>query len=206
MPWWLVAGLGYFTGGVSETVARLPSVLAAVGLVLGVAMLASRHYGAYIGLLTGAVQVTTAWTVIRGRLAEADVLLACLITWTILAFDRILSRPVVQSGSPAGESTEDWRVWRLVFAVLLGTTALVKGIGFGAVLVLSIVGCVLIWQRDHISLRRLQVPALWVLAVAIALCWPAFIVALHGYEAVSLWTMHVSDRLIRHQGVGSIRW
>ena len=29
----------------------------------------------------GAIQATTAWTVFRGRLAEADILLACLITW-----------------------------------------------------------------------------------------------------------------------------
>ena len=61
-----------------------------MGLVLGVAVLAARHYGPGIGLLAGAVQATTAWTVMRGRLAEADILLACLITWAIVAFDRFL--------------------------------------------------------------------------------------------------------------------
>ena len=91
LPWWLVASLGHCAGGVNETVARLPSALAAMGLVLGVAILAARHYGPGIGLLAGAVQATTAWTVMRGRLAEADVLLACLVTWTIVAFDRILA-------------------------------------------------------------------------------------------------------------------
>ena len=91
LPWWLVAAAGRFAGGVNEAVARFPSAIAAALLVLGVAVVASRHYGPGIGLLAGAVQATTAWTVLRGRLAEADVLLACLITWAIVAFDRMIA-------------------------------------------------------------------------------------------------------------------
>src|SRR5262249_19174516 len=90
LPWWLAAAVGRGAGGVDEAVARLPSVLAAVMLVLGVAVVAARHYGPGIGLLSGAVQATTAWTALRGRLAEADVLLACLITWAIAAFDAMM--------------------------------------------------------------------------------------------------------------------
>ena len=103
-PLALVAGrrLGtHRSGGVDETVARLPSALAAIGLVLGVAVLAARHYGPTIGLLAGAIQATTAWTVLRGRLAEADVLLACLITWSIVAFDEILAAADREPGAPA---------------------------------------------------------------------------------------------------------
>ena len=91
LPWWLAAAFGRFAGGIDETVARLPSALAAIGLVLGVAVLAARHYGRTISLLAGAVQATTAWTVLRGRLAEADVLLACMIVWSIVAFDEMLA-------------------------------------------------------------------------------------------------------------------
>ena len=98
LPWWLVAALGHCAGGVNETVARLPSALAATGLVLGVAVLAARHYGPGIGLLAGAIQATTVWTVMRGRLAEADILLACLITWAIVAFDRILTNAAAEAG------------------------------------------------------------------------------------------------------------
>jgi 4-amino-4-deoxy-L-arabinose transferase-like glycosyltransferase len=68
LPWWLVAALGHCVGHVNEAVARLPSAIAATVLVLGVAVVPTRHYGAGIGLLAGAVQVTTFWTVIR----EAD--------------------------------------------------------------------------------------------------------------------------------------
>ena len=120
LPWWLVAALGYYAGGVNETVARLPSVLAAIALVLGVAVLATRHYGPTIGLLAGAIQATTGWTVIRGRLAEADMLLACLITWTIVAFDRLLTNPVTKSGE---------RSWQFNGAVALGSLGILRIFG-----------------------------------------------------------------------------
>ena len=38
--------------------------------------------------------------------------------------------------------------WRWAFFAFLGATALVKGIGFGAVLILAVVAGVLLWQRD----------------------------------------------------------
>ena len=105
-----------------------------------------------LGLLAGAVQATTAWTVIRGRLAEADIILACLITWAILAFDRLFADQDAQSLRRTGDSAEHNRLWLWAFVVLLGATCLVKGIGFGAVLVLSVVVGVLLWQRDLISI------------------------------------------------------
>ena len=107
-----------------------------------------------------------------------------------------------QSVGSFADSAERWRLWRWAFLVLLGVTALVKGIGFGAVLVLSVVAGMLLWQRDLVTVRRLRLPAGWALAAVIALSWPLFMVARHGYGALSLWTMHVSDRLIRHQGPG----
>ena len=202
LPWWLVACLAYCAGGVTENVARLPSAFAATGLVLGVAMLATRHYGPRIGLLAGAIQVTTAWTVLRGRLAEADILLACLITWALVAFDRLIRDEIAESGGCSALPAGHWRLWRWAFFVLLGFTALVKGIGFGAVLILVVVAGLLLWQRNLTLLRRLYVPAGWALAVVIALSWPLFMVIQHGYGALSLWTVHVSNRLIREQGPG----
>jgi 4-amino-4-deoxy-L-arabinose transferase-like glycosyltransferase len=202
LPWWLVAALGRCTNGVNETVARFPSALAAIGLVVGIAMLAARHYGSSIGLLAGAVQATTGWTVMRGRLAEADILLACLITWAIVAFDQIFPGTAVQSVESPSDSPGHWRLWRWAFLVLLGGTALVKGIGFGVVLILSVVGGVSLWERNRISLHRLRLPAGWTLTVIIAVAWPLSMVARHGYGALSLWMMHVSDRLVRQQGAG----
>jgi 4-amino-4-deoxy-L-arabinose transferase-like glycosyltransferase len=188
LPFWLAAAVGRLAGGVSPLAARLPSALAATGLVLGVATLAARRYGGAIGLLSGAIQATTAWTVLRGRLAEADVLLACLVAWTLVAFDR-LRAPASARDEPGG-----WKAWRWAFFGLLGLGALVKGTGFGAALVLSVVLAVLIWERDRATLRRLRFPAGWILVAVLALAWPLAMVVLHGPKVVGLWTLHVAQR------------
>ena len=60
------------------------------------------------GLIAGLVQATTAWTVMRGRLAEADMLLACLVTWTLVAFDRL--RVPGPAGKVTGLAPTAW--WR----------------------------------------------------------------------------------------------
>jgi hypothetical protein len=203
MPWWLVSAVAWYQGGVTETVARFPSTLAATGIVLGVAVLATRHYGSSTGLLAGAIQATTVWTVVRGRLAEADVLLACLITWALIAFDRLLCQPTTHLAANRSGIDSSWRLWRWAFFVLLGTSALVKGIGFGAILILVVVASNLIWQKDLPSLRRLGIPAGWVLALVIALWWPLLMLAQHGYNALSLWTMHISNRVFVPPGAGA---
>ena len=64
-------------------------------------------------------------------------------------------------------------------------TGLVKGIGFGAVLALSVVAGLLLWQGDLVSVRRLCLPAGWALAVAMTLLWPVLMVARHGYGGAS---------------------
>ena len=89
-----------------------------------------------------------------------------------------------------------------MFFGLLGATSLVKGIGFGAVIVMSIVVAMLLWQRDRITLRRLWFPAGWLLAVSLASSWPLLMIARHGSGAVTLWLMHVTDRLSGPNGPG----
>ena len=190
MPWWLVAGLGWCAGGVDETVARLPSVIAATLLVVGVAVAATRYYGSGVGVLAGAVQATTAWSAMRGRLAEADMLLACLITWAIVAFDRMS-----QSDAEGDARASGWRRARWGFFVLLGATSLVKGVGFGAALILAVVGATVLWRGDGAAARRLRFPAGWIVAAGMALAWPMAMVAWHGWGALLLWTTHVTDRL-----------
>jgi 4-amino-4-deoxy-L-arabinose transferase-like glycosyltransferase len=202
LPWWLVAVLGHCTGTVNETVARFPSTLAAMGIIGGIGLLAARHYGTQVGLLTGAIQATTAWTAIRGRLAEADMLLACLVTWAIIAFDRLLTQPGGQVSSELADARRYTWCWRWAFLGVLGTSALVKGVGFGAVLILVVVGGIVAWQRDYAALRRLWVPAGWVMAAALGMAWPLLMMAQHGHVALSLWTLHVWARLIRQDGAG----
>jgi hypothetical protein len=203
LPWWLVAALGYCRGAVTETVARLPSAIAAGALVIAVATLATRHYGFGIGLLAGAIQTTTAWTVIRGRLAEADVLLACVVTWALVAFDCVRCGSAQVDGDVVSRTVScRWRWARWAFFALLGSSALVKGIGFGAVLIGLIACIVLAWERDRALLHRLWFPAGWGVASVLAVVWPVAMVARHGPDTIVLWMTHFAGRLLQHQGRG----
>ncbi len=179
---WLVATSGALIGEINETVARIPSAVSALLICLGVATLAARRFGAGVGWLSGLVQATTLWLVTRGRLAEADVVLACLITWAVVAFDRIRER-----GPEA-------RAARWAFFFLLGATALAKGVGFGGVLVLAMAVVVLAWDRDRETARALIWPLGGLLASVLALAWPAM-VAWRYPSVMGLWMSHVTDRL-----------
>ncbi len=119
------------------------------------------------------------WTAFRGRLAEADILLAALIVGAMAALDR------VRGGSIA---------WRGAFFALIGGTALVKGIGFGAALIAAATLAVLIWDRDGPTFRALKTPVGIASAALIALAWPLLVLARHP-EAMGLWLVHVTDRL-----------
>ena len=203
LPWWLVAAVGLCNGGVTETVARVPSVLAAIGVSMGIAVLAGRHYGRRIGILTGAVQATTWWTVTRGRLAEADILLTCLITWTLVAFDGVMEwRGNGGKLEDRGrETTQGGRV-RWVFVGLLGLTGLVKGTGFGAALIAVVIVTALLWQRDSSALARLWFPWRWLLPIGLTIAWPLCMCGIYGFRPIALWMTHVAERVAEQSGPG----
>ena len=186
---WLSAFSGWASGGVSEASARTPSAVAGALLALGVAALGARRFGPAAGLLAGLVQATTAWTVVRGRLADVDMILACLVTWSLVAFDRLRSPASGAETRP----DEPGNGWRWAFFALLGLTGLAKGVGFGAVLVLAVAVSVLVWDRDRAALRRLRFARGWALAGVIGLTWPV-LAALRHPSALGLWFLHVADR------------
>ena len=82
--------------------------------------------------------------------------------------------------------------------MLLGLTSLVKGIGFGAVLIVAVVAVAILWRRDRVAMRRLMFPAGLVTALLLSVAWPMAMVVRHGTGALALWTMHVADRLAAH--------
>ncbi len=176
---WLIALSGWSFGGVSEISSRLPSVAAGILISLGVASIASRGFGPRVGLIAGLVQATTPWLILRSRLAESDVILAALVVLAMLAIDR------VRGGD---------RRWRWAFFAAVGLTGLVKGIGFGAVLVGASTTALLVWDRDARTLRALASPLGLALALGIALAWPLAVLETHP-QALSLWAVHVTDRL-----------
>jgi 4-amino-4-deoxy-L-arabinose transferase-like glycosyltransferase len=219
---WLIIPLARAFGDVTELAARLPSAVAAILLALAVATIAARRFGPTVGGLAGCVQATMAWAAIRGRLAEADILLACLVAWTMVALDAFrrgfdrpptlppLARgegedfstagnesPLLPRGGGLGWGMKEHRLLARLFLLALGTTALAKGIGFGAALILAATLLVLLWDRDRKILRSLLDPPGLVLAAVVGLAWPA-LVLLNYPAALGLWTSHVADRLAEH--------
>jgi 4-amino-4-deoxy-L-arabinose transferase-like glycosyltransferase len=205
LPFWLVAAMGRLTGELTPGCSRLPFAIAGTALVFGVAYLGARRFGPTVGFLAGAIQATTAWWVFRSRLAEADILLACLMTWTLVAFDRIRSTATFHESEDAAYSAvvlKDRHFWRRVFFALLGLGALVKGTGFGAVLTLSVVFTVIVWGREWRVLKIFVWAPGWVVAGFLGLGWPLAMVARHGARVVGLWSVHVSGRLTPLAGHG----
>jgi 4-amino-4-deoxy-L-arabinose transferase-like glycosyltransferase len=179
---WLVAIVGGVTGQVNELAARIPSAIAALGLALAVATLARTRFGPRIGLLSGLIQATTSWFVMRGRLADADMLLAALVAGVMVSLDRLRDR-----------SHESSRIWMCIFFSCLGATSLAKGIGFGAVFVLAIVTLIVAWDHDAHLLRRVLWPTGCLVSLSMALIWPLAVVARFP-DAIQLWVGHVTDR------------
>lgn len=180
---WLAASASAVLGGVDEASSRLPSALSAFGLAWLVSGMAARKFGPGVGLLAGAVQLTASWSIHRGRLADADMLLALLVAASILAFNRLRSADDGKEGR-----------WRWAFFALLGGTSMAKGVGFGAALAAATIAAVLLWDRDGRALRRLAWPPGWLLSALIALAWPLAVSSRHP-DAVGLWLGHVTDRL-----------
>src|SRR5262249_13503935 len=151
------------------------------------------RFGPAAGLLAGLIQATTVWTVTCGRLAEVDMALACLVTWAVVAFDRLRS-PVPGAGTgaeppPPGPSPAAWP-----FFGALGLTGLAQAVGSGAALGAAVVAAVLLWDRDAAALRRVRSPRGWALAAVLGLTWPALAAVRHP-SALGLWFLHVADRL-----------
>jgi 4-amino-4-deoxy-L-arabinose transferase-like glycosyltransferase len=174
---WLVAALGWLRGGrIDAATARLPSVLAAAGLAVVVAWVARSP-------LPGLVVATTVWLLQRGRLADADMLLAFLVAASVAAFGRVR-----EPGSRRA-----W--WPAAFWLLWGASGLAKGVGFGPVLVAGVVAAILAWDRDTPTLRRLLRAWPFALAgLALASAWP-FAVASRLPGAPRLWLHHLADRM-----------
>lgn len=83
---WLIGFFSFFTGGVTEVSARLPSALAAVGCTLLTYFLGKRLFNARAGLIAGLVLVTSAEFFWLGRRANIDMTLTLFILLALTSF------------------------------------------------------------------------------------------------------------------------
>ncbi len=187
-PFWTTAIVGRLLGAIDEWTVRLPFAIAGIILIFLVYQIAEDHFGLRVGVLAGCVQTTTIWYIVRSRLAEADILLVAILTGIVFFFNRF--RFFIDK-----ENIQKATFYQYCFYILLGLSSLVKGIGFGAALVLPVVAVVLFWDRDMKSTKKLILnPAGWILFLSIGFWWPV-VVYLRYPKALQLWTLHIVDRL-----------
>jgi 4-amino-4-deoxy-L-arabinose transferase-like glycosyltransferase len=184
---WLVGLAFRLTGAESQWAARLPTVLAALALVLLAFVLARRVAGPRAGFLAGVLLLTQVRFLWQARLAELEVLLALGVTLAWLALDRALE-------APGGRRTRAW----LLFHLAWGFAFLVKG-PVALLLVLPGAAACAIWRRR--GRRLVSAPALATLPAGVA-------VALGWYLAVVLRDRSTLDTFLayaRGDNVGHLR-
>jgi 4-amino-4-deoxy-L-arabinose transferase-like glycosyltransferase len=196
---WLVALCGRIVGRVDETIARFPSAVGAILLAWIVARLTRRLINPRAGWLAGAILMTTAWTSIRGRLADVDLLLTALVTaalaaWPDLPTSEATTPAFTQNGLPAPRNHRAW----LAFFALLGATAWAKGVGFGACLILAILFCQALWNREIPPFCRRFFRPHVILGMILAGAWPCLVWLRHP-RALGLWIDHSLGRLLQPQ-------
>lgn len=146
---WMIALAMELTGSDSETVVRLPGVIAGVLLALLVAALTARWFGNRAGLFAGLMQATTVATLQLARLAEGEIHLGLSVAAALVAFG------CANIDSPSGRMTGRWL--SVVFYLATGWAFLIKAL-IGPAFIISAVGAYLLVSRDRRVLRFLLDP------------------------------------------------
>lgn len=135
---WAIALMMLLTGSQAEALVRVPAVLAALLTALIVAALASRWFGARIGLIAGLVQLTSYYVLQLARLSECDMLLTAAVSGAMYAF------ALANIDSPRGRNTSRYVTW--LFYLCCGLAYLFKGL-IGPAFIFS--GCTLFLLLDQ---------------------------------------------------------
>ncbi len=180
--YWL-AGAAFRLLGETETAARLPSVLAGLGLVGVTALVGARLFGGAAGLHAGFVLAASLLPVAYARAASMDALLAATVT-TAIALLALFALGI------AG---------RLAVPVaygFMGLATLAKG-PLGLLLPGLVVGGYLLVSRDARFLRALLSPLGFLLFLLVAGPWHAAILRDQGWQFVEVFLLnHNVDRFI----------
>jgi 4-amino-4-deoxy-L-arabinose transferase-like glycosyltransferase len=116
--YWALAATTPFTGGdVTPFGTRVPSALAAAGLVFGAAFLAGRHGGETEALLAGAATAVAPIVFWQGQYVQVDALFSCLL---FAAFLSLFFLEGEEGGAGASR-------WRWVLRVSIALAVLTKG-------------------------------------------------------------------------------
>lgn len=182
---WLIIAAAKLFGGFSEAAARFPSAIAGVGIVIVMTLLSARWFGRRVAMFTALVQTTSVYFITYARLAEAEMILACIVVLALFVFARLQR---IGAGWPTAKPHLTILFWALV-----GLSNMAKGLGFGAALIL--VPCVgyLIWRHDPASWRRMISWPGITLGVGLAIWWP-IVVAWQEHQVGQLWLTEITKR------------
>jgi 4-amino-4-deoxy-L-arabinose transferase-like glycosyltransferase len=198
LPRWTIAALMRLTGRRDEWMVRLPSALAALGMVGLVYGLGCRLGGRSVGLASGLALSSLAFFDIELRQAGNDGPLAFFTTLALYAAWRRLGGHGTAPASEAGDASATpaqapvgARRWGLIFYTALGLGFLSKGPIIVLLVALALVPYLLLTGR----LRAGLLFDGWGLVVflALALCWP-IPVLLTDPNAARVWLLEMGQK------------
>ena len=186
LPRWIIASLMTITNRRDEWIVRLPSALAAVGMVGLVYLLGKRIGGHEVGLASGLVLTSFGFFIAELRQAGNDGPLAFFTTLAIYAAWRRLHPEGAEPGIGA-------RRWVILFSISLGLGFLTKGPIIILVVGMALLPYLLIEKRLKASLRLL-VDSWGVLCfLGLALSWPVPVI-LSDPNAIRIWYLEMAQK------------
>ncbi len=162
LHFWNIALLGALRGGVDEVAARLPSLLAGVGSVLVVFVLAGRLFDRRTAWLAAPIFCTTALVMWNARVGQIDMTLTFLELLAILFWARARFRTEDNGPSMSRAS--------LLFFACAGLATLAKG-PVGLFVPLLAVIAFLAFERDRAGIGELRLGRGLLLWAGVVLVW-----------------------------------
>lgn len=185
LTYWLI-GISYKLFGASYGAARLPSVLAALGVLTIVYLLGAWLGGNRSGLISAAILASSYLFLSFARLAMSDMVLTFCVTAAFACF-------VVTLTDPAG---------RVRYLIFLGYVALALGVlAKGPIALVTValpIALCLIWRRDRAGLNRLRlIPGL---GIVLLITSPYFLLVYARFGAGPLRFFFIGENFQRFTG------
>lgn len=144
----LTGGMG-FARGIAPWALRLPSVLAAAGLVFGARAWARRFLDAQTADMGALILATTPIWLWQGQFIQIDMVFAVLLSWSWMCW---ISGYALLRGVVPRKRQDEPRRWFMAGYLALGLAVLAKG-PLALVLSGAVVIAFLAWQRDWHAVR-----------------------------------------------------
>ena len=194
LPHWITVGVGALAGRCDQAwIVRIPPALMGTLSVLLLAWIASVWFGRTPAVLSGLILATMFEFTRYAWLAEEDIFLATAVLAAMagLVWLEFSGRLPAPDRWQSFLGSRPWQVW--CFFLVLGLTNMVKGLLFGAIMVVISAAGYLIWNRD---LRRVS-RYIWLWGwLTFAVAAGAWIVAVSRQypDMLGIWTYDLTSR------------